>query len=245
MTGKDVMNNLTYHIRYAFRFENGKTEHFDIPLDSQTLILLWPREENLPAWTKLEYRQCLCCTLTKENELYCPVAENLSRVVFRFKRILSYEKCTVRCQTNERTYVKKTSVMEGLSSIMGVVMATSRCPIMELFRPMARFHLPFSTPEETLVRSTSFYMLRQYFEFKSHHHADLDLRKLKAHCEKLQVLNEGLLARIKALREEDTDKNALLVFHSMSQILSMEITAKMQSIAYLFSSQADPGDFQE
>ena len=237
------MNDRIYTIRYVFRFKDGKTEQFDIPLNSQTLILLWPLNENSPVWTRLEYKQCFCCTL--KNERFCPVAENLSKMFFRFQDMISHQICTVSCQTIERTYTKKTSLMQGLASVMGLVMATSRCPVMELFRPMARFHLPFSTPEETLVRSTSFYLLRQYFELNRHHKADLDLSKLKERYEKLQVLSEGLLARIKALRGEDTDKNALLAFHSMSQIITMEINAKMQSIAYLFPSQSKPLDLQE
>jgi hypothetical protein len=233
------MNDQQYHIRYEFRFNKGQVELFDIPIDSKSLLLLWPLPEKQPAWTILEYKQCLCCTLKKDAEPYCPVAKNISKVVSRFTGFISHEKCIVSCKTPERTYQKKTSVMEGLSSILGIVMATSRCPIMEIFRPMARFHLPFSTVEETLVRSTSFYLLRQYFKHNNKRSSDFNLKHLQGHYQKLKLLNEGLLARINALKGKDSDKNALLVFHSITEILSLEIETHLQSIEYLFSDQPD------
>ena len=233
------MNDQRYHIHYEFRFDKGKVEHFDIPIDSKSFLLLWPLLEKPPAWTKLEYKQCLCCTLKKEAEPYCPVAENVSKVVSHFTSIISHERCIVSCKTPERTYLKKTSVMEGLSSILGVIIATSRCTIMEFLRPMARFHLPFSTVEETLIRSTSFYLLRQYFKHNKKRAPDLNLNHLQEHYQKLKLLNEGLLARITGLKGQDSDKNALLVFHSISEILSLEIETHLQSIEYLFSDQPD------
>jgi len=234
------MNDQRYHLRYEFRFDKGTVELFDIPVDSKSLLLLWPRLERPPAWTKLEYKQCLCCTLEKEAEPYCPVAENVSKVVSHFTSIISHARCIVSCKTPERTYLKKTSVMEGLSSVLGIIIATSRCPIMEMFRPMARFHLPFSTVEETLIRSTSFYLLRQYFKHNKKKAPDFNLNHLQEHYKKLKLLNESLLARINGLKGQDSDKNALLVFHSISEILALEIETHLQSIEYLFSDQ--PGD---
>lgn len=232
------MSEKPYQISYEFRFVNGKVERFDLPLDSKTFVLLWPQAKNLPAWTQLEYKQCSCCTLKKETATYCPIAVNLSRVVSHFESIISHANARVSCKTPERIYLKKTTVVEGLASILGIIMATSKCPIMEIFRPMARFHLPFSTLEETLVRSTSFYLLRQYFKYSNKSAADFNLDRLYEHYKKLQLLNEGLLKRIKGLHGKASDKNALLVFHSISQILSLEIDTHLQSIAHLFSSKS-------
>jgi len=89
------MADTLYHIRYEFRFDKGKIEQFDIPLDSETLLIQWTRLESLPAWTKLAYNQCRCCNLTEEKERFCPIAENLSIVVSHFKSIISYERCMV------------------------------------------------------------------------------------------------------------------------------------------------------
>jgi hypothetical protein len=45
---------------------------------------------------------------------------------------------------------------------MGIIMATSGCPVLDHLRPMARFHMPFSSPLGTSVRSLSMYILAQY-----------------------------------------------------------------------------------
>jgi len=46
----------------------------------------------------------------------------------KFKDILSHKNCMVICETVDRTYSKRTSAMEGLTSVFGIVMATSNCP---------------------------------------------------------------------------------------------------------------------
>jgi len=186
-------------------------------------------------WAKLEYKQCKCCSLEKEASAYCPIALNISEIVDEFKSMISWGKSTVYCKTPERTYMKETSIMEGLSSILGIIMATSECPVMTFFKPMARFHLPFSTVEETMVRSTSIYLLRNYFEHKRGNIPDFELGMLDQHYDKVKMINEGLLTRITTIVKEDADKNALVVLDSLAQIISMEIDYSLNSLEYLFS----------
>jgi hypothetical protein len=149
--------------------------------------------------------------------------------------MFSYDDCVVRCTTPERTYVKKTSIMEGLSSIFGIIMATSNCPVMEVFKPMARFHLPFCTVQETVMRSTSMYLLRQYFEHKNDKPPDLDLQLLDEHYNRVKAVNEGFMARISNLVEKDADKNAINILNSYAQMLSMQIYYSLNSLEYLFT----------
>ena len=131
--------------------------------------------------------------------------------------------------------------MDALSSIMGVIMATSDCPIMDLFRPMARFHLPFSTVEETTVRSVSMYLLRQYFMAQHKKAADFRLKGLDRHYARVQQVNTGFLARIDQVVSSDADNNALVILHSLSQILSIEIDYSLSSLDYLFVSDGEDG----
>ena len=37
-------------------------------------------------------------------------------------------------------------------------MALSGCPVLEQLKPMARFHLPFASVEETIYRAASMYL---------------------------------------------------------------------------------------
>jgi len=224
-----------HRITYEFRFESGDRKKFHINLNADTLIMATPQLPEKPGWTQLQFRQCACCPLSKDKHPFCPVALNIASVVEAFRNTISHESCIVRCVTPERVYLKKTSLMEGLSSLLGLIMAVSNCPIMGFFRPMARFHLPFSTVEETTVRAVSLYLLKQYFLHKNRQVIDLDLKQLQKHYETIQAVNAGLLERIRGLHRGDSDINAICIFHSLSQLLSTEIDTELGSIKYLFS----------
>lgn len=225
----------TYRIRYEYYFEDQSCKKFDIFLDSVEIMMIPPEKETFPEWTRLQNHQCSNCPLTPDGHPYCPVAVNISEVVESCNEMLSYDKCTVYCITRERTYVKEsTPIQEGLFSILGLIMATSGCPIMDFFRPMARFHLPFSTIQESMIRSTSLYLLRQYFVNKRGKRPDLELKDLNQIYQKVLLVNEGILSRMRDVTIRDANKNAIMGFHSLSQLFTMEIDQKLSKLEYLF-----------
>jgi hypothetical protein len=224
------------HIDFNYEFNIAGREKtcFAIQLDAATLHMIGHTPETNPQWTELQYEQCRCCTLETKSFPYCPIALNMVDLVEAFKDIVSYNDCLVRCITADRTYSKETSVMEGLSSIFGIIMATSKCPSMSFLRPMARFHLPFSTITETTVRTTSLFLLRQYFELKREATHCLDFTRLEKHYKDVKLVNEGLLGRLKSLGHQDADRNAVVTLHSLSQLLSMEIDYSLNTIEHMF-----------
>ncbi len=228
------MNTKTYWFKYHIRLEDGQSTRFNITLDLNTLTMMPTLPEPYPSWTRLDYNQCECCPISPKKTKYCPIAVNITELVDRFKDILSHKNCLVVCETMDRTYSKKTSAMEGLTSVFGIVMATSNCPVMDFLKPMARFHLPFSSVEETTARSTSFFLLGQYFEYKKGRVDSFDFDKLEKRYARVQLVNEGLLSRIRSLGNQDADKNAIITLHSISQFLSMEMDFSLNTIAHLF-----------
>jgi hypothetical protein len=228
------MKDDTYQILYEFRFDDGKNKIFKIFLDPETILIIRPDAKNKPDWARLEYKKCKCCTLNEKDNPFCPIAVNISELTHEFSHSPSFDKCIVRCTTPERTYVKKASIQEGLFSIFGIIMATSNCPVMNFFRPMARFHLPFATIQETVFRSTSIYLLGQYFEYKRGKIPDLDLKNLDKHYEKVQAVNEGILKRTYIATHKDADKNAIIILNALAQMLTMEIGDSLNSLEYLF-----------
>lgn len=229
-----MTEKISYCITYEFQFENGNQKKFNITLDPETITLVPKGSEPKPDWTKLEFHQCSCCPLEKEQHPFCPIAVNIAEIVEEFKNEISSDQCIAICKTPERTYMKNASVQEGLFSIFGIVMATSNCPIMNFFKPMARFHLPFSTVEETIFRSSSIYLLRQYFEYKKGLIPDLELTKLDQHYEKVQKVNSGILDRTGHIAKKDADKNAIVILNALAQMLSFEISDNLNSLEYLF-----------
>jgi len=223
-------------IGYSFLFQDGNTLNCDVLLNPETLSLVRPTPAPpFPEWTKLENHKCACCPLTTDECLHCPVAVNIAGLIDAFGDRISFDPCKVTCTTRERTYVKETTVQQGLFSIFGLVMATSGCPEMALFKAMARFHLPFSTIEETIVRVTAMHCLRRYFESQEGGVPVIDLHVLDAYYEKIQTVNEGLFKRIEELSRQDANKNAMIILDSISRIVSIEIRDGLQSLRYLFA----------
>jgi hypothetical protein len=224
------MNKKPHSIVYQFKFEDGDSKTFTVLLDPDTISLILPESEFTPEWTLLDHYKCSCCPLNKEERPHCPIAVNIAELSEAFTSSVSSENCTVTCTTPERTYVKEGTIQDGLFSIFGIIMATSDCPIMSFFKPMARFHLPFSTVEETVFRTTSIYLLRQYFEYRNGKEPDLDLKKLNLQYDNVQIVNRSILNRINSVAQKD----AIIILNTLAQMLSMELRHGLNSFEYLF-----------
>jgi hypothetical protein len=218
---------------YCFAFPHGKVKQFSIEIDNSTLLLL-PRPHDYAEWTQLSCRQCSCCPLLLDENQYCPIAVNLSELVTAFRDTISYEPCRVTCTTAERVITKDTIVQEGLSSIIGIIMATSGCPVMDILKPMARFHLPFASVDEAMFRSVSVYLLRQYFIYLESGSSDFHLENIKSYYSKIEMVNSGILQRIKSAARKDADRNAIVILNCLAQILYLELEDNLQSLKYIF-----------
>jgi Domain of unknown function (DUF6901) len=220
--------------RYTFAFEDGSEKKFDVVLDAQTLELRPGIIDPKPEWTKLDYFRCDNCPLTGKAE-YCPVALNLATLVKDFKDSISYESTVVTVNTSERTYQKKTPVQKGLSSIIGIYMVTSNCPVMDELRPMTRFHLPFATATETLFRAVSTYLTSQFFVMREGKEPDWELTKLIEIYKQVSVVNKGISQRLAHASEKDANVNAIIILHSFGDVIPFFIENGLDEIGYLFS----------
>lgn len=221
-------------IRYYFTLPEGVREAFDVQFDSESLELTNPLPEQLPPWTRLEFQQCPNCPLGLETHHYCPLASHLVDIVERFEGLLSYREIQVDVMTAERFITQETTVQRGMSSLIGLVMATSGCPHMAFFKPMARFHLPFASAEETVYRATSMYMLAQYFRHKAGKGADLDLKGLQEIYKNIEVVNGAVAKRLRAATEADSAINAIILLDIYTKAIPVVIEESLEEIRYLF-----------
>ncbi len=222
---------------YRFDFPDGSKKRFLIKLDAQTFTVK-SNVQRPPEWTELHNNQCTCCRLDRETVRYCPVAVNIAELISSFKDIISHEACTVSCITAERTYIKDTIVQDGLSSILGIIMATSGCPTMNILKPMARFHLPFASVDESMFRSVSVYLLRQYFIEQRGGKGDFSLSVMQKYYEQIEEVNQGILGRIRTASNLDADKNAIVILNCLAQILNMEVEDNLSSLQrYFFTDE--------
>ena len=230
----DSRKSDTLRFLYTFQFPDNTEKQFEVRLNAKTLELVNKKDLPKPAWTKLKYKQCEHCPLGDEHE-YCPVAVNLSALVESFKDSISYESTNVRVQTNERIFEKMTTVQKGLSSIVGIYMVTSDCPVMDKLRPMVRFHLPFGTMEETVYRAVSMYLTAQYLLMRKGKTPDWDLTKLVEIYRAVNHVNRGIANRLASASEEDANTNAVVILSAYAEMIPFSIERHLAELEYIFS----------
>lgn len=225
-------------IRYIFRFdeekESQKVFEYQLDFDDQDFSYIGKQNEQYPEWTKLDFQKCKNCPLKSDSCEYCPIAMNLSTMVEDVKEMLSYKKVTMVVATKERNFVKKTDLQSGLFSMFGLVMASSDCPHMNFLRPLARFHLPFATVDETIFRVSSMYVLSQFVQQKNEKTLKISLDELNIHYKNLEIVNSGMLNRIRSLEKGDAGKNAIVALNLFAQMFEMEFDNDLTGLQKYF-----------
>lgn len=218
-------------IKYVFKFEDESQLSFALEFDD-LMNLQDLSGETEKSWTSLEHNKCKNCPLDSSEHDVCPVANNLDEIVESTKNKLSYEKASVYVETEERTYYKKTDTQEGLLSLFGVIMATSGCPHLNWFKPLARYHLPFSTLDETMFRILSMNLVSEYFSGGEESKIDFD--KIKAHYAEVEKVNLDFIERIRSYCKGDADANAIAALDLFAKLFSFEMESNFESIKKYF-----------
>jgi len=225
----------TLNILYIFRFPGGREESYALNLDAHTLDLLDQSPDKPPPWTRLDFHQCPNCPLSVDTHPHCPLAVGLENLVTRCKTVLSYDRIHIDVITPERTMSGDTTSQRGISSLMGLITATSGCPHAGFFKPMARFHLPLASEEETIYRAAAMYLLAQYFLRKQGRQADLELGGLKAIYDNIHTVNIAMAERLRSASDEDATVNAVILLDIFAKALPYTIEDSLEDIRYLFT----------
>src|SRR5664279_1258749 len=120
----------TLTISYRFIFPNNREELIEVKIDKQTMESLPEASGTPPDWCKLEFHQCPNCPLRAIPQPYCPLAIRLVKLMAACQNVLSYDEVKMEVTTPERMVTKSTTAQRAVSSLMGLVMATSGCPHM-------------------------------------------------------------------------------------------------------------------
>ena len=225
---------------YTFQLPDGTERRFEVRLDADTLASVPPAATPRPPWTRLKYYQCLNCPLGDDVE-HCPVAVSLSAIVETFKDAVSFEDTIVKVETAERAYEKTTSLQKGLSSIIGLYMVTSNCPIMDPLRPMVRFHLPFASVDETIYRAVSMYLVAQYLRTRKGKTADWELTRLADIYREIATVNAGMTERLRHASTEDANVNAVTILSTQGGMIPMYLEESLAALEHLFRGLIDAG----
>ena len=238
-------NSGTMDFKYVFNMQDGSKKEFIVRLDNETMHLVRDNSQPPPEWTALETFRCPNCTLDKSQHDFCPVAANIMELVEFFKDAVSCDKLDLLIETENRSYFKKTDMQVGVSSLLGIYMSTSGCPIFDYLKPMVRYHLPFARAEETTYRLITMYLLAQYFRQRHGQDTDWQLKKLSKIFKEIFIANQHICAKLRGVIQEDAILNALVKLSSaidfMSFRLDMNILGEIETYfnAYLKEDKPD------
>ena len=218
-------------VEYEFTLADGRIHRFVVGSDDDR-----PITAELPPWTALHFHQCDNCPLSADHTPRCPAAVDVFRIAERFADKLSYERVHVRVQRHDRTFEMDCDVQTGLGSLLGLVMASSGCPILGQLQGLARFHLPFAEFEETLFRTVGLYLLRQYFVAKDGGVPDFELAGLARLYDDLQEVNRAFKRRIEGVSPRDASINAVTLLFSLSALVALSLDSGLEQLRQLVNT---------
>lgn len=229
------------HISYCFRLADGRCEQFDFKFARKSFEVMLETSAP-PEWAALGFHQCPHCPLDLEDHACCPLALSIVEVVQRFDDLRSHSEVHLEVVTDERTFSGATSVQSGMSSLMGLLMAASGCPHMAPFRPMARFHLPFATTEETTYRVISMYVTALYVEKRAA--ADDCLEGLNDIYRRVHIVNSSVAERLRTHVRTDSSVNAVVVLDMFATGIPYFMDDSLDALKGLFFGYAATNGFR-
>lgn len=193
--------------------------------------------ENLEAFhgfTDLDNNKCEHCPISKDTVEHCPAAMNLASVIDTFKEIKTSSEVVIEVETNQRTYSYKGVLTRGLHSLVGLAMASSECPHMKFLRPMAMFHLPFADANETIIRSMSFWLLKNYLKEPD---SAVDFDPLFKKYGDVEKINAAMMERIRTFETDDTGMHAIVILDSFISIFGLKFEGNMDELRKILEDE--------
>ena len=233
------MADAPLEIAYSLQAEDGKRHTFQVRLHPTTLEQVDVEVEGHPDWVNLEVDQCASCPLRAETSPQCPAARSLAALLPEAQSLMSFTRVEAEVRMAGKVVRASTSMQQALSSLVGLCMATSGCPNLAFLKPMARFHVPFASLEETVFRATSSYLLGQYFRQLHTGTGDRGLEGLEEAYRRVHQVNMGIAHRLRRVAEGDANLNAIVRLDMFTHELPYHIGEKLAELAPYFRDYWD------
>jgi hypothetical protein len=223
------------HIIYRIKLNADTTEVFDFRLAEQTFDLISSKPATPPDWTRLDFRQCSHCPLSKEEHTYCPLALQLHNIVDRFHDTRSIDEVEVEVITEERQIKQRTALQRVIASMLDLVYPICGCPKTAFMKPLARFHLPLCSEEETVFRVTGMYLLAQYFLSRTpSRNGRIEFDGLTDIYNDLHTLNTAVASRLQNATQSDSSKNAITLMDMYSTLVPLLLEDELAEMRGFF-----------
>jgi hypothetical protein len=231
--------NEPLRIRYRFDLPDGSQKTLEFSFEPTTFRLQNPPPADPPFWTELKFNRCANCPLNEQDHPHCPAALQMAAALEPLKALVSFDTVGVTVLQFERKVYAETSVQQAMSSVFGLIMATSGCPWTDRLRPMARFHVPFAGETETLYRSVSMYLLSQEFVPRDKRGAG-GFAALEDLYRNLHVVNRDMSRRLGAAATTDPARNAIALLDSFTLLLPAALERSLDELQPLFTGWQTP-----
>ena len=229
--------NEPLRIRYRFDLPDGSQKTLEFGFDPTTFKLQNPPPADPPFWTELKFNRCANCPLNEQDHPHCPAALQMAGALEPLKALVSFDTVGVTVLQFERKVYAETTVQQAMSSVFGLIMATSGCPWTDRLRPMARFHVPFAGETETLYRSVSMYLLSREFVPREKRGAEgAEFAALEDLYRNLHVVNRDMSRRLGAAATTDPARNAIALLDSFTLLLPAALERSLDELRPLFDA---------
>lgn len=225
----------TLLITYRIETPDSVERAFNLELDRDTAELTSAPNANPPPWTELAVHKCEGCPLNADAK-HCPAALHLAGVIDGFTDLVSYDQVRVTVDSEERSVIATLSAQQALASLIGLILASSGCPRTAVFRPMARFHLPFSSEAETAYRVASMYLVAQQFKARKGEPADFTLEHLEGIYRGVHAVNRGMAQRLRTASRQDAIVNAIVLLDVYTSLVPSAIHDILDEVRPAFSA---------
>ncbi|MFN3714025.1 MAG: DUF6901 family protein [Alcanivoracaceae bacterium] len=233
------------NIIYRIKLNETTTEVFDFPLAEQTFDLICKDPVDPPKWARLDYRQCSHCPLSLETHQYCPLALQLHSIVDRFHDTRSIDEVEVEVITEERHFTQRTALQRIIASMLDLVYPICGCPKTAFMKPLARFHLPLCSEEETVFRVTGMYLLAQYFLSRTpSRRGKIEFDGLTDIYTDLHILNTAVASRLQSATQSDSAKNAITLLDMYSTLVPLLLEDELVEMRGFFQAYLPEDDIQ-
>ena len=164
------------------------------------------------------------------------MAVQLYHIVDRFHQTRSIDEVEVEVETEQRIVTKTTALQNAISSMLGLVFPISGCPKTEGMKPLARFHVPMASEEETVFNVSGMFLLAQYFVNLKNKNGVLSFDGLINMYEDLHVVNKTVASRLQAVTSSDSVKNAITLLDMYSSLIPMLLQDQLVEIRNFFNA---------
>jgi hypothetical protein len=219
------------HIHYRFDLPDGTRKTLDLDFDAASFRLSNAPPADPPFWTELKFSQCANCPLSSAEHPHCPSALHMAPAVESLKELVSFDTVGVTVTQAERTIYAEISAQQPMSSVLGLIMATSGCPWTDRLRPMARFHLPFASEAETVYRSVCSFLLGRELVGAGGSRGFETLENL---YQNLHVVNRDMSRRLGAATRTDPARNAMALLDSYTTLLPAALESSLEELKPLY-----------